>query len=77
MLGAMAGSLSRMAFSNDARVACAASGFMKTSVLPHHTMTIRDKLVLHAELFDVVHHLFGKLHLVLAGLHVRPCSRLT
>ena len=44
MLGAMAGSFSRMAFSNDAMVACAASGFRKTSVLPHHTMTIRESL---------------------------------
>ena len=25
-------------------VACAASGFRKTSVLPHHTITIRESL---------------------------------
>ena len=34
-------------------------------------MTIRDRLFVFAELLDVVHDLFGKLHLVLAGLHVR------
>src|SRR5262245_27430273 len=30
------------------------------------------KVVRFAELLDIVHHLFGKFHLVLAGLHVRP-----
>src|SRR5215813_9703796 len=30
------------------------------------------KVVRFAELLDIVHHLFGKIHLVLAGFHVRP-----
>src|SRR5215510_477917 len=30
------------------------------------------KVVCLAELLDIVHHLFGKVHLVLAGFHVRP-----
>ncbi len=41
MLGAMSGWFSLRPFSKEAMVACTAVGLIKTSVLPHHTMTIR------------------------------------
>ncbi len=61
-----------MAFSNDAHRRVGRLGLqvdLRASA-PHHDHP--RKVVLLAELLDVVHHLFGKLHLVLAGLHVGP-----
>ena len=58
-------------FSNAASDWCTGGSFMKTSVLPHHTITRRSQPLSGLELPDVGDQLFGQILLVLALLDVR------
>ena len=71
MLDGIASSLSSRPFSNAASDWCTGPSFMKTSVLPHHTITRRAQLCFCLEVADVGDQLIGEVLLVLALLDVR------
>ena len=76
MLDGIAGSFSSSARSKLSIVACAGDSVMKTSVLPHQTMTSRSSLLSRLELPDVGDDLLGEILLVLALLDVRAVEPL-